>query len=101
MSNNVLDKTDVTLLGAGCASLSLASRANELEDYDFTVIDPETHLAQDHIWGFWQMPWLSAAVLISSLTLDSGCLTKLLFTDSEKSASNPFTNSNNCLFVKF
>ena len=32
MSNNVLDKTDVTLLGAGCASLSLASRANELED---------------------------------------------------------------------
>ncbi|MDA8752340.1 hypothetical protein N9M58_02390 [Amylibacter sp.] len=48
MSNNVLDKTDVTLLGAGCASLSLASRANELEDYDFTVIDPETHLAQDH-----------------------------------------------------
>ena len=65
MSNNVLDKTDVTLLGAGCASLSLASRANELEDYDFTVIDPETHLAQDHIWGFWQMPWLSAAVLIS------------------------------------
>ena len=65
MSNNVFDKTDVTLLGAGCASLSLASRASELEDYDFTVIDPETYLAQDHIWGFWQMPWLSAAVLIS------------------------------------
>ena len=40
MSNNVFDKTDVTLLGAGCASLSLASRASELEDYDFTVIDP-------------------------------------------------------------
>lgn len=65
MSNKIFDKTNIIILGAGCASLSLASRANELDDYDFTIIDPETHSAQNHIWGFWQMPWLSNTISIS------------------------------------
>ena len=40
MSKNIFDKADVILLGAGCANLSLAARANELIDYEFTIIDP-------------------------------------------------------------
>ena len=32
MSKNIFDKADVILLGAGCANLSLAARANELID---------------------------------------------------------------------
>lgn len=52
MSKNIFDKADVILLGAGCANLSLAARANELIDYEFTIIDPGIYTAQNHIWGF-------------------------------------------------
>ena len=65
MSKNIFDKADIILLGAGCASLSLAARANELIDYEFTVIDPGIYPAQDHIWGFWRMPWLANTKPIS------------------------------------
>ena len=68
MSKNDFDKEDVILLGAGCASLSLAARANELLDYEFTVIDTEIYPTQNHIWGFWRMPWLSNTELISRKT---------------------------------
>ena len=65
MSKNTSDKADVILLGAGCANLSLAARANELINYEFTIIDPGIYTAQNHIWGFWRMPWLSNTKPIS------------------------------------
>ena len=65
MSKNIFDKADVILLGAGCANLSLAARANELIDYEFTIIDPGIYTAQNHIWGFWRMPWLANTKPIS------------------------------------
>ena len=48
----------IAILGAGCASLSLAARSNAFSSHQFTIIDTETHVADDHIWGFWAMPWL-------------------------------------------
>jgi hypothetical protein len=65
MSKNIFDKADVILLGAGCANLSLAARANELINYEFTIIDPGIYTAQNHIWGFWRMPWLANTKPIS------------------------------------
>ena len=65
MSKNTSDKADVILLGAGCANLSLAARANELIDYEFTIVDPGIYTDQNHIWGFWRMPWLSNTKPIS------------------------------------
>jgi len=60
-SNDMAKHMAVDCLGAGCASLSLAARASEFTDRHFTIIDPETHKADDHIWGFWAMPWLRDA----------------------------------------
>ena len=65
MSKNIFDKADVILLGAGCANLSLAARANELINYEFTIIDPGIYTDQNHIWGFWRMPWLANTKPIS------------------------------------
>ena len=51
--------TPVAVLGDGCAALSLAAQADRLSDYALSVIAPAgTVSTQDHIWGFWQMPWL-------------------------------------------
>ena len=61
MANNMAKRMAVDCLGAGCASLSLAARASEFTNHHFTIIDPETHKADDHIWGFWAMPWLHDA----------------------------------------
>lgn len=58
MSNKLFGKTKITLLGAGCASLSLAARANELDAFDFTIVDSGAYSSKDHVWGFWCMPWL-------------------------------------------
>jgi lycopene beta-cyclase len=52
-------KMPIAVLGAGCAALSLAARSNAFSAHQFTIIDPETHVSDDHIWGFWAMPWLS------------------------------------------
>ena len=48
----------IAVLGAGCAALSLAARSDAFSSHQFTIIDPETHVSDDHIWGFWAMPWL-------------------------------------------
>lgn len=59
MSGDQQRTISVALLGAGCATLSLAARASELATHEMTVIDPQSHPAEDHIWGFWMMPWLA------------------------------------------
>ena len=51
-------KMPIAVLGAGCAALSLAARSDSFSSHQFTIIDPETHVSNDHIWGFWAMPWL-------------------------------------------
>ena len=60
-SDDMANRMAVDCLGAGCASLSLAARASEFVNHHFTIIDPGTHKADDHIWGFWAMPWLNSA----------------------------------------
>lgn len=59
MSGKSKSKLSVALLGAGCASLSLAARSNEFDSHHFTVIEPQTRSEKDHTWGFWYMPWLA------------------------------------------
>ena len=61
MTDDMANRMAVDCLGAGCATLSLAARASEFANHHFTIIDPETHKADDHIWGFWAMPWLNNA----------------------------------------
>ena len=61
MADEMENRMAVDCLGAGCASLSLVARASEFANHHFTIIDPETHKADDHIWGFWAMPWLKNA----------------------------------------
>jgi len=51
----------VSVIGAGCAGLSLAARATDLPHHRLSIIDQETILPDDHIWGFWSMPWLQTA----------------------------------------
>ncbi|NCF49009.1 MAG: lycopene cyclase [Bacteroidetes bacterium] len=44
----------VTILGDGCAALSLAARADEFPGHHFTIVSPkDAPPPQDHIWGFW------------------------------------------------
>lgn len=59
-----VDKTPsmpVSVIGAGCAGLSLAARAAELPNHSISLIAPHGETPADHIWGFWAMPWLHAA----------------------------------------
>lgn len=52
----------LTILGAGCASLSLARHKTRLPFDDIHIItDQDPCDRADHIWGFWQMPWLDEA----------------------------------------
>jgi len=49
----------VTLLGSGCASLSLASQAEKFPSHSFEVVEFTNYPNPiDHVWGFWSMPWL-------------------------------------------
>ncbi len=52
-------KMSITLLGSGCASLSLAARSQEFDAHQFIVVDPKNRLEDDHTWGFWALPRLS------------------------------------------
>ena len=62
VSGNQLDngqtKMSIAILGAGCAALSLAARGDAFTAHQLTIIDLESRVADDHIWGFWLMPWL-------------------------------------------
>jgi len=66
--NSVQAKMPVAVIGAGCAALSLAARSNAFPSHQFTIIDPETHVADDHIWGFWAMPWLNHVTNVTRKT---------------------------------
>ncbi len=63
----------VSVIGAGCAGLSLAARAADWPGHKLSLIAPKQDDADDHIWGFWAMEWLqpatSAARKQSSLKL--------------------------------
>ena len=58
MLNKKSDLKNVYILGAGCASFSLAARASEFSSHKFTIIDSGKNQPSDHVWGFWSMPWL-------------------------------------------
>ncbi len=51
----------VSVIGAGCAGLSLAARAADLPGHKLSLIISKQDDADDHIWGFWAMEWLQPA----------------------------------------
>ena len=54
---------EITLIGSGCASLSLAKECARHNVASAKIVTDKSYLDRpDHIWGFWQMPWLNDAV---------------------------------------
>ena len=56
------NKKTIAILGGGCAGWSLAAKAEQLSAKSVTLYLKE-EARPSHSWGFWQMPWLSDAVL--------------------------------------
>jgi len=53
----------VSVLGDGCAAMSLAMRAGDLPDLELALVRPEgAPKPADHIWGFWDGPDMPASV---------------------------------------
>lgn len=48
---------DIAILGAGCAGLSLAARASQIQAGHISLFGPADG-RPPHIWGFWQMGWM-------------------------------------------
>ena len=61
MSVDLQQPLPVSVIGAGCAGLSLAARAVDLPGHQLSLIAPKRDDAHDHIWGFWAMEWLQTA----------------------------------------
>ena len=59
---------DTIIIGAGCAGLSLA-RYSADKDHPLVIITDKSPAERaDHIWGFWQMPWLKDAATLAKTT---------------------------------
>ena len=56
------NKKSIAIVGGGCAGWSLAARAEQLSAQSVTLYLKE-EARTSHSWGFWQMPWLSDAIL--------------------------------------
>ena len=52
MSGDRQQPLPVSVIGAGCAGLSLAARAADLPGHRLSLIAPKQDDADDHIWGF-------------------------------------------------
>ncbi len=63
MSGDRQQQFPVSVIGAGCAGLSLAARAADLPGHKLSLIVSKRDDADDHIWGFWAMEWLQPATL--------------------------------------
>ena len=50
----------IAIIGAGCAGLSLAAALSKTSKADISLHGP-VDTRPDHIWGFWEMPYLKAA----------------------------------------
>jgi len=61
MSGDRQQPLPVSVIGAGCAGLSLAARAADLPGHRLSLIAPKQDDADDHVWGFWAMEWLQPA----------------------------------------
>ena len=59
---------DIEIIGDGCAALSLAARASELNQ-SITLIKPSgAPPTKDHVWGFWSDPLLVPAQKLARAT---------------------------------
>ena len=61
-----MTRPPVTIIGAGCAGLSLAAALPQYTTRPVIVHgQPSLAEKQPHIWGFWEMDWLSDAAMLS------------------------------------
>ena len=59
---------DIEIIGDGCAALSLAARASEL-NHNIRLVKPaNAPPAKDHVWGFWSDPLLGPAQKLARAT---------------------------------
>ena len=65
MSDNKKTTLLVSVLGAGCAGLSLAARTADLPGHEISVVASDAKIVGDHIWGFWSMPWMEPITSLS------------------------------------
>ena len=50
------------VIGDGCSAMMLASRADELQGHNITLVKPDgAPPAKDHMLGFWNTPGLRSA----------------------------------------
>lgn len=57
----------LTIIGSGCAGLSLAKALGEKALGDITLVTDKSYQERaPHIWAFWHMPWLDEAAALSS-----------------------------------
>ena len=60
---------DIEIIGDGCAALSLAARASELNQ-NLTIIKPSNAPpTRDHVWGFWSDPCIKSCSIPSKINL--------------------------------
>ena len=53
---------DIAIIGDGCAALSFAAKANEINDCNITIVKPDNApKAKNHVWGFWSDVDLASA----------------------------------------
>ena len=73
-------KSETHIIGDGCSAMMLASRADELEGHNITLVKPDgAPAAKDHMLGFWNTPGLKFASKVAraswsnwSIITDSG-----------------------------
>ena len=87
---------DIEIIGDGCAALSLAARASEL-NYSLTLIKPsDAPPTKDHVWGFWSDPLLRPAQKLARATWKKWAIithTDCVVLDSESRPYNAFKRS--------
>ena len=49
-------KSETHIIGDGCSAMMLASRADELEGHNLTVVKPDGAPPKDQMLGFWNTP---------------------------------------------
>ena len=65
VSQEEKERPHIAIIGAGCAGLSLAAQLARQDKVSLSLFGP-TDDRGDHVWGFWDMPFLSEAAKLST-----------------------------------
>ena len=87
----ITDSPSLTIIGAGCAGLSLAKAigADKLASPTLYTDKPATERPA-HIWGFWHMPWLNEAADLASARYENWHIITEDMTIAHHSKNHPY-----------